>query len=66
MLACVELARRTARVSGVDVFCSPTRSEVKGRVCEGSEGGRMETAGLPPCENNTALSVMTVIFYGRA
>lgn len=35
---------------------------MKGRVCEGSEGDSMETAGLLPCTNNTPLSDMAVIF----
>lgn len=45
-------------------FLWRARSEVKGRVCEGSEADSMETAGLLPCTNNLPLTVMAVIFYG--
>ncbi len=45
-------------------FLWPARSEVKGSVCEGSEGDSMETAALLPYTNNLPLSVMTVMFYG--
>lgn len=43
-------------------FLWRARSEVKGRVGEGSEGDRVETAGLLPCTNNPPLSITAPVF----